>query len=334
MDNDLRARTLQAVAVVVVLGSLFAAIEVWTGAAIMRFVYNTIPFMNPGPNKHVIHDKGLVVHIGPYVMNRNLGALNILLWPALLCIVAVGQSRGRFTPKQAAVPAIVLFAATSAATMPSQHESSQIAIILSAVVFLLAHWSLSVGRGVVLTGWIVAVLGMLPMVAMAHKAELHRNPLIPDTGQARIILWNFTAHKFLERPLLGVGANATRSIDEDLKPTAKAVPGNPYPERTGQHAHNFFVQIWFELGAIGALLFLGSGILLWRAIGRLHAMAQPYALAASISAMCIAALTWGFWQQWYLSLFAIAVLLLALGHGALARPSLGGSSEEADHDFA
>ena len=340
-DDEFRIRLLKFVAVAVVLGSVFAAIEVWTGTAITRFVYNTVPFMNPGPNKHMVHDKGLVVHIGPYVMNRNLGALNMLLWPALLCVIVLGQvrgvlgqDRGRFTPKQAAILAIVLFAATLAATLPSEHESSQIAIVLATVIFLLAHWSLSVARNVVLTGWIVAVLGMLPVVALAHHADLHRNRMIPDTGQARIILWNFTAHKFLERPLLGVGANATRSIDEDLKPTAKAVPGNPYPERTGQHAHNFFVQIWFELGAIGALLFLGCGLQLWRAIGRLHTVAQPYALAACTSAMCIASLTWGFWQQWYLSLFAVAILLTALGHGALAGSSAGGPSKEATHDFA
>ena len=134
--------------------------------------------------------------------------------------------------------------------------------------FCLARWSLPVARKVVLAGWLAAALGMLPVVLMAHKADLHSNQSIPETGRARIILWNFTANKFLERPLLGVGANATKTIDEDLKPNAKKMAGAPYAERTGQHSHNIFVQTWFELGAVGALLFLGSGFMLWRAIGR------------------------------------------------------------------
>jgi O-antigen ligase len=321
-DEQLRTRCLMAVAIAALLGSVFIAIEVWSNAAIMRFVYNTVPFMKPVPNKHVTINQGIVARIGSYVMNRNLGALNVLLWPAILCLVALGHRGVGFTKQHTtkqhmAIAATVLFAITLIATLPSEHESSQIAIVVSAVVFLLARWRLPVARNVVLAGWIAAAFGMLPVVMMAHKSELHRHRSIPETGQARIILWNFTANKFLDRPILGVGANATKTIDEDLKPTAKKETGTPYAERTGQHSHNIFVQTWFELGAIGALLYFAAGFMLWQAIGRLHPPAQPFAMAASTSAMCMAALTWGLWQEWYLSLFALAILLTALGNSAL-----------------
>ena len=164
-----------------------------------------------------------------------------------------------------------------------------------------------------LAGWTAAVLAVLPAATLAYKGGLHENAKIPDTGQARIILWNFTAHKFLERPLLGVGAFATHAIDDALKPTAQILPGENYAQRTGQHSHNIFLQTWFELGAIGALLLLGSGVLLWRSIAGLPDVAQPFVLATFASAMCIGAFTWGLWQEWYQSLFALSALLAGLG---------------------
>jgi O-Antigen ligase len=326
--EPLRTRMLIAIAVLSLLGAVFVALEVWRGQAIMRFLYNAVPFLHPGPNKHVTLDKGIVTAIGPWVMNRNVGALNMLLWPALLCIFALGRVAGPWHGRHVG-PAIALVVATGTATILSQHESSQIAIILSAGVFLLARLSLPLARAVVLAGWLCAVLAMLPVVVAAHKSGLHESRYIPETGQARIILWNFTATKFLERPAFGFGAYAIRSIDDELKPRAKAIPGQAFAQRTGQHSHNFFVQTWFELGAIGAIIFLICGVLIWRALGALSSAAQPYALAASTSAMCLAALTWGFWQEWYLSLFAIAILLTALGNGAIDRAKEG----QAD-DFA
>ena len=77
LDEQARTRLLVAIAVAALLGSVFIAIEVWTNSAIMRFVYNTAPFLKPASGKHMTHNQGVVARIGPYVMNRNLGALNI-----------------------------------------------------------------------------------------------------------------------------------------------------------------------------------------------------------------------------------------------------------------
>ena len=323
LDRRTCDRLLATIAALTILGSVFLAIEVWSVQAISRFAYNWVPFLDPGPNKHMTHAGGRVTAIGPWVLNRNVGAFHLLLWPALSCMFALAVRRARTSSAKrlhAAGLAVVLVA-TLLATMRSEHETSQIAMVVSGVVYLIARLHLPTARIVVLAGWLAANLAMLPVVAVAHKAGLHENRLVPLTGQARIILWNFTAQKFLERPLAGVGANATRTIDDDLRPTAVTLPGQAYPQRTGQHSHNFFVQTWYELGVIGALLFLAGGCLLWRETGRLSVRAQPYALAASTSAMCIAALSWGLWQQWYLSLFAIAILLIALGNVTLDRSS-------------
>lgn len=301
-----------------VIGSLFIVHEVLRDQALTRAIYNLFPGLLPSSRKHIIVQDGTVTLIGPYVMNRNIGALNLLLWPALACVASVGLGQGGRL-KSSVWIALLIASAAMIATLPSFHESSQIAVVVSVIVFAVAHWRLKAARFLVLAGWLTATLGMLPAVVVAHKAGLHENSVIPDTGQARIILWNFTAHKYLERPILGVGANATRAIDDDLKPVEKRAGAKRYADRTGQHSHNFYVQTWFELGAVGALAFLACGVLVWRAIGRLTPHAQPYALAGAASGMCLAAFTWGLWQEWYLSLFGLAIMLMALADETLSR---------------
>jgi O-antigen ligase len=322
-STDMLHRAAWGVAIALVLASIFVLLEVVRHQAIARFLYNNVPYLNPGPNKHMTFENGSLRAIGSWVMNRHIGALNLILWPGLMCLLAVWRDwRGR-----AAAALIVL--AVLVASMASVHESSQIAIVVAAVVFLVAKIHLPAGRSLVLAGWLVAVLAMLPVVVLAHKAGLQTYKKIPDSGQARIILWNFTAHKYTERPIFGVGASATKSIDEEVKPAGPLPPGQVYGERTGQHSHNVFLQTWFELGAVGALALLACGLLLWQSIARMPALAQPFALAGATSAMCIGALTWGFWQEWYLSLFALAVLLAGLGSAALSR-----ASDETNHAAA
>ena len=197
-------RAVFAVVVALVITCLYVAVEVLTGQALARFVYNHIAFLHPRPNKHIQIESGWVTYIGPWVMNRNIGALNLLLWPGLLCLAAVRRDR---LTTLVATGAIV--AATLLGTLASAHESSQIALVLSGLVFLLARMHLPAARTVVLAGWLAAILAMLPVVVLAYQGGLHQNARIPDTARARIIIWNFTAHKFLERPILGVGANAS-----------------------------------------------------------------------------------------------------------------------------
>jgi hypothetical protein len=316
LPADARSRAKRGITAGCLIGGTFVTWEVLSSQEFSRFLFNSIAVLHPGPSKHVTLDNGVVQSIGPWVLNRNLGALNLLLWPTLCCLAFAGV-KGR----RAVVIAVVLVVATAIASMRSVHESSQIAIVVASLVFLVSRLNLAAGRVVVLAGWTAASLAMLPVVTLAHKSGLHTVSAIPDTGQARIILWNFTAQKYLERPFLGVGASATKFIDDALKPADKVPQGQlPYADRTGQHGHNVFVQVWFELGAVGAILFFVSGVLAWRAIGRMSASVQPYALAAATSAMCIAALTWGFWQEWYLSLFALASLVTML---AASQPATG-----------
>jgi O-antigen ligase len=116
-------------------------------------------------------------------------------------------------------------------------------------------------------------------------------------------------------PIFGTGIRATRFKSKDLieKRAAKREPGDStLPARLGRHAHNHFLQIWYELGAVGAALFLALGLALLRLIKGLSGPVRPYAHAAFSAACVIAAFGWGLWQTWLLAGYALAIVLIGL----------------------
>ncbi len=82
------------------------------------------------------------------------------------------------------------------------------------------------------------------------------------------------------------------------------------PMRLGRHSHNHYLQIWYELGAVGAALFLLAGLVL---LQKMRSMAQgirPYAYASFVAACSIAAFGWGLWQTWLLAGYSLSAIFL------------------------
>ena len=95
--------------------------------------------------------------------------------------------------------------------------------------------------------------------------------------------------------------------------------GNPI----SSHPHNVVLQVWFELGAIGAMIALALLLLLiWR-IDRLPASERWAAQAAYGTAYVVALLSYGIWQnQWIAMLFAGALVVI-LSRGGEAPEAQG-----------
>lgn len=157
-----------------------------------------------------------------------------------------------------------------------------------------------------------ATLLVVPIAVASYSADLHQTKWIPKTGQARIILWSVTAVNVMEAPLFGVGVAATKALDERVADQSEQREGHAYPQRTGRHAHNIFMQTWYELGAVGPVILLGLGLLILRHLFRLTDAVQPYAIASFVSAAIIGAFSWGIWQTWFMAAFGIWALLLML----------------------
>lgn len=295
-------------------GVLFLAVETVFDQPVRRLVVSAVPFLRPAP-KHMTVTDGWVTHIGLYTLNRSLAMIVLLLWPLLLI------ARAKLTSGQSRLAAVALLGATAIAVFFSEHETSMLALVAGCLVFAGMTVAPKPMRALVLAAWVAATLLVVPLAATAYDKGLHQAGWLPQTARNRIVLWGVTADKVWANPVLGIGIDSTKPLDEDAAAQATVKPGDSYPQRTGRHAHNIFMQTWYELGAVGALLLLAVGVLALRALGRLPAADQPYAVASFVSAMAIGAFTWGMWQPWFMAAFGIWAAMLVIGLDAASRTS-------------
>jgi O-antigen ligase len=110
-----------------------------------------------------------------------------------------------------------------------------------------------------------------------------------------------------EHPLRGWGLDASRAFSPGIQ----------------LHPHNGPLQVWLELGAVGALI---AAAFWWLA---LSGLARPRANVAAAAATATAAVyllfgavNFGLWQEWWLALGALAAVVGAtVARLPPARPS-------------
>jgi putative inorganic carbon (hco3(-)) transporter len=224
----------------------------------------------------------------------------VLMLPATL--LAIGQA------KRPWLKALLVFAAVSNVAAIVLTHSRSGAVALAAALALSFLRGRKKGRGLVLAAVAVAAL-----LALAPESFWRRSESIADYGEdvsfaGRERAWAMLKAIAAERPLSGVGAGAFIDAWDRFAPLSAQ----------GQHliAHNIFMEIQGEQGAIALLLFgLFSGWLLWRlwlAGGDGPAGREARALFAGLVGYLICELVNGYSRAFNLYVaFAAAVVALA-----------------------
>ena len=113
---------------------------------------------------------------------------------------------------------------------------------------------------------------------------------------------------------VGVGAAATRKIDNEAASRTPPVslPGHYYPMRTGPHAHNAFLQSWYELGAIGTALFAAIGVFILALTARVTSATQPYVLATATTILVTISASFGLFETWFMGALSMCAIVACL----------------------
>lgn len=288
------------------IGAAFLCIEVLTDQVIMSTIFDLLPILRGSPKHVKIAADGSVDRIALYVLNRHLAALNLVLWPGLALLTLMLDKR------RALIVACALLIVAALAVYHSEHETSMLALPAALVAFMLARVSARLALGMLTAGWVIATLLVVPLTMAAFAQDLHKAKWIPETGRNRIILWSYTTEQWRKAPILGIGVASTKELDDKNGAGAVKPDGFTYPLRTGRHAHNVYLQTWYELGIVGALLLLAVGLAALGAISRMPDRVRPFAAAGFASAAVLGAFSWGFWQVWFLALFGLSALLTVM----------------------
>jgi len=111
----------------------------------------------------------------------------------------------------------------------------------------------------------------------------------------RLDIWRFAAGKIAEKPWFGWGIDGSRVWDD--------IP---------LHPHNAALQLWLELGVVGAALGTLFWSYVWAQIGALAEVNRSNAgvfAAVAVAYLSIGGMSFGVWQEWWLALGALAVIL-------------------------
>jgi O-antigen ligase len=199
-------------------------------------------------------------------------------------------------------------------TFASDHETSKLALVAAAVIFLLAHLSTRLVQGLLIAGWVTAILATVPIALYAYNGlELHKSKMIQYSGRDRIVIWADIAQRALDRPVLGVGARSTNELNE-VGTSSLMQPEANKQRKIGRHPHNVYLQSWYEIGGVGALLLGVAGLVALVQISRYPQFTLPFSLAALSTFSLELALCWDIWQRWFFALlcFSAVILVLAL----------------------
>jgi O-Antigen ligase len=235
--------------------------------------------------------------------NRGFDYLVLIAWP----VMARLWERRRWWDVGALVVAIGVMLTVTLS------EAARAAVATGVIVLVLA-WAaprLVAGGFTWVVAALVAVLPVALNLLAARRAELAR--FLKPSGMSRLEIWDYMTARVFEHPIRGWGLLSAKHLPIHADELARYT----YIDARGIYPHNQWLELWVELGALGAALGLAFALLvLWR-VRRLPRPVQPFAYAAFTSAMTVASVNYEVTtDSWWSALAATAVLFGILGRHA------------------
>ena len=307
MDFDARARRIARLSLAVGLAVLVLglSINLATSGGLTEFFGRPLPF------------PGRLEAVNPAA----IALLAIALWPCLTFL----PGRGLWWVFLPALAVTIFLAIEFGLVVAVLATLAGTLVFLPAVV-----WPDLVARALAVIA--AAFILLAPLVPQLFQTGPWLK-VFPDNVQVSVYhraqIWSFTAEKIAERPLLGWGLESARRIPERGQTFDINRDLGYDPPRFDQtlyylplHPHNAALEVWLELGFIGAVIFASLCFLLVYRISRAGwtPTYQAAALACFASSYVIAMFSFGLWQSRWLPMLVVAAALLV----AVRREAAGG----------
>jgi len=202
--------------------------------------------------------------------NMTGGLLAVFVPPALVLSIRAESRWQR-------VLAIVALLLTSVAVLLTQSRGALIGLIVGFAVVTGILWR---KLGLV---WLAG--GVLAVVALALKGGAIMQALFSNNAQdteivsmtARVELWNRAIYAGTDFPLTGIGMGQFPDTVQRLYPPSHIVLSEAVP-----HAHNFFLQIFAEMGYPGLIVYVAFFLILFFVLLRRIHLARDWRQVLSI----------------------------------------------------
>ena len=307
-------------------GVALLAVELSSDAAVYRWVLERAGFAIQSPIL-----LGVVFNF-----ENGLSLVALFLWPWATALRNKGMG----------ILAIVLPLFAIGLMVLAGKEAPLLAAVLGGVVLAAALLAPRLATPVL---GLVVVLGVLaaPLLpkAIPPMDEFVRSaPNLSSSVYSRLLIWKNAGEHIFERPIAGHGMDTSRALygredkterifyDREGKPVWWTGAFEPIP----LHPHNAVLQIWLELGLVGAagLALLLAATVRALARSRLARADKAACLALFTTGLTMASISYGIWQGWWLGALWLAAAFAAASvpgrpDHALAKPATAASATDA-----
>ncbi len=231
---------------------------------------------------------------GPFWLIGSMTATVLLVWPWLLTV-----PERRRVAAGAFVFVLLAFLGYRASAL-----TLVVAMLVALACAMFCHWAPK-ARYLLVAGLAAFVLTAPYVVENLIPAEkLGAISATPNSFVHRTYIWRFVAQQIEAHPVLGRGHNSARSL-----PGGKMRAVDPTRGDLGQmvplHPHQSALQIWVELGAVGAVIF--AAFLAWAVsvAGRTRERSSVIPLGQAMTVIVLGMGSYGVWQSWWLNTIVI-----------------------------
>lgn len=233
----------------------------------------------------------------PDIAQAKLGHATFVM-TALMPIAFVGAAR-RMRPWLG----LLMLTGAASAAVAFGSDAPVIALVVAPAVGLITwRWPNAMPRVMAAMG--AAMFLVTPILIWVVRRDFDYGAIqnaMPASYAERMNYWSYAIDFIAQHPLRGWGLDASRTF-------------NPLIQL---HPHDGSLQVWLELGVIGAI---GAatfwGVTLVRLSRPVHDPALAALAACAAVYLLFGAINFGMWQDWWLALGALIV-----AYGALLRPS-------------
>lgn len=247
-----------------------------------------------------------------YMLDRGCALLSITAWVVM----------GILLNEHKYCVATIFYSLIFSVLLVSDSLASFVAFAAAGLVFLLGRL---VSIKILKLVSIFMVIGSLMMPVFAYlgnPSELaEKFTFLPDSAKHRLFIWNHIAKKSEDHLLLGIGINSSRIVS--LTDSETIMYNNNQWSLLPLHPHNNVLQILFELGVVGFILFLALVYKTAAAIKNISKKHKNYALvsyACFINYYVIGMISYSIWQSWWVSsgIWVAIMMKWMLNRGAVS----------------
>jgi len=243
------------------------------------------------------------------LFNTGATVAALYLWP---WASVLWRRRGRAS--------FVLLGPAVAVFLLVKEDAALAALVAGVVVMTGVYMAPRLGPKFMMLGVVAGIIAapLLPDMLMSAVETDDRPLFVSNSGYHRLIIWQTTVGHIKQKPVFGYGFDSSRALYNSTQKVRIEKYGKDGKVWWGAifepiplHPHNGILQVWLELGSVGAALLLGFLVVIIRSAATVgDRTARAISFGAMTSALMIASISYGLWQSWWqASLWLFAALL-------------------------